>query len=145
MMVSSLTLRRRNTWFSKHPGWMPWRSVAGPLLTFQLVTVTHVFFQAADLQSALLYVGELLHLAPHAAVPILRVEWQPLGLSGAHLLEILAAIVIMEIIQWGAERPAWVARFAAAPRELRWAAYYATALLILIDLKAPTGFLYGQF
>jgi hypothetical protein len=51
----------------------------------------------------------------------------------------------MEVVHWGLERPVWVARFTAAPRELRWAVYYAAALLIFADLKGPTSFLYGQF
>jgi hypothetical protein len=145
MVVSILTLKRRNAWFQRRPGWTRWRAILAPLLTFQLVTFTHVFFQAGDLHSAVLYVGEIFHLAPHAAVPIARLDWQALGLPGPHLLKVLAAILIMEAVQWGAERPAWAARFATAPRELRWAVYYAAAILIFVDLKAPTSFLYGKF
>jgi alginate O-acetyltransferase complex protein AlgI len=146
LIVSVLTLKRRNTFFRNHPGLAKVRPVFATLVTFHLVVLTHVFFQAPDLNAALSYLGQMFHVLPHAAVPAARLSWPSFGLSTSRHLLALAGLVIVETVNYGvAYRRDWVDRFLEGRREMRWAVYYAAAILVVLSAKGTTSFIYAKF
>jgi alginate O-acetyltransferase complex protein AlgI len=146
LIVSVLTLKRRNTFFRNHPGLAKARPVFATLITFHLVVATHVFFQAPDLHSALSYLGQMFHVLPHAAIPAMRLSWSSFGLTMSRLLLALVGLVVVETVNYGvAFRRDWVDRFLAGRREMRWAVYYAAAILVVLSAKGTTSFIYAKF
>jgi cell division protein FtsW (lipid II flippase) len=146
LIVSVLTLKRRNAFFRDHPDLAKARPFFATVVTFHLVVLTHVFFQAADLHSALSYLGQMLHVLPHAAIPAARLSWPSFGLPTSRLLLALVGLVMVETVNYGvANRPDWVERFRSARREMRWALYYGAAALVLLSAKGTTSFIYAKF
>jgi len=145
MIVSALTLKKRNQWFKTRPAMARWRAWVAPLVTFHLVVLTHIFFQAPDLHSALNYLGQMLHLVPHGAVAAARVDLASFGLTYGRLFQALAGLVIMETIHWAMSRPDWTQRFNASRRELRWAVYYAVIVMVMLSARGTTSFIYAKF
>jgi alginate O-acetyltransferase complex protein AlgI len=145
LSVSALTLKQRNAWFRNHAVLARLRNVAAPLVTFQLVVFTHVFFQASDLRAALQYLGSMLHLVPHAAVVPWHLDLHALGLSPLRLGVALAALAATEFVHWSWRRPEWLERFTTLRRGMRWGLYYGAALLVLLSFKGTTSFIYAKF
>jgi alginate O-acetyltransferase complex protein AlgI len=145
LTVSALTLKQRNTWFRSHATLAAIRNVAAPVVTFQLVVFTHVFFQAPDLPAALDYLATGLHLAPHAAVAPWHLDLAAFGLSPLRLGLALAALVLTEIMPREGQKPLLIGRLTASRRGTRWALYYGAALLVLLCFRGTTSFIYAKF
>jgi hypothetical protein len=145
MIVSALTLKKRNTFFRQYPGLSRIRAYAGPLLTFHLVVLTHIFFQASSLHAALAYIAHLGAFSSGAAASPLHVDWTSFGLNRIRLAQAVLGLVAMEALEWSLTQPQWVHRFKAAPRMLRWGVYYGVIAAVVMSAKGSTSFLYAQF
>ena len=145
MIVSALTLKRRNQYFKTRPALARWRAWIAPLVTFHLVVLTHIFFQAPDLPSALSYLGQMLHLLPHGPVAATRADLSSFGLTNARLFQALAGLVVMETLHWAMSRPDWTLRFNNSRRELRWVLYYAVIVMVMLSARGTMSFIYAKF
>lgn len=145
MVVSALTLKKRNAFFRSRPLMTRLRNVAGPLLTFNLMAFAFIFFRANSLPLALKYVKHLIPGLSVDSITALRLDWTTLGLARSSLVVILACAVVMEVLNWAGDRPVWRVRFLAAPRILRWALYYAAICMILYFGNSQQQFIYFQF
>lgn len=145
IIVSVFTLKQRNAFFRSRPELSRVRAVLAPFITFHLVVLTHVFFRADDLGSALSYLGQMLHLTTHSAAPATRFDLTAPGLANGRLVLAFAGLVIMEAIHWIAAAPAYAQRFTAARSQWRWVAYYAAAVLVVMSAKGTTSFIYAKF
>ncbi len=143
--VSVFTIKRRNTYFRRHPRLTRIREFAAPLLTFHLTVFALIFFQSSSLSAALTYIERLLSFASQAGVPPMRLDWGSFGLNKLRLLQALGAFVAMEMVNWGSAQPRWTARFTAAPRILRWSLYYAVVVMVIFTMKGKTSFIYAKF
>jgi len=146
MIVSVLTLKRRNAVFQTHPWLASVRRWTGPLVTFHLMVFAQIFF-SVSLGSAFTYVGRIVPFPAvlHAGVPMLRLSWPLLGISVWTFAALCAGLVTMEAIHWGSQHACWRARFMSAPRYVRWGLYYASILIILLSVRTTVSFIYAQF
>ncbi len=145
MIVSAFTLKKRNAWFRGHPALSRVRDFTGPLLTFHLMVLTHIFFQAADLGAALSYLKDMGSLTPGNGHSAWRLDWGSFGLNRLRLLQAAAGLAVMEFVEWRIAQPQADRRFLAAPRILRWGLYYAVIALVIFSSKGKTSFIYAQF
>jgi alginate O-acetyltransferase complex protein AlgI len=145
MIVSAFTLKKRNVYFRQHPVLSRLRQYFAPLLTFHLMVLTHIFFQASDLGAALFYIGHIGSLSSGNGASPLRLDFVTFGLSRFRLLVALAGMMAMETVEWGIARPQWVKRFVDAPRMMRWGLYYGVIALVVMSSKGKTSFIYAQF
>lgn len=118
----------------------PVRAVAGAIVTFHLVLVTWVFFRAASIGDAATVLSRIAGAA--ATLPRLlstRLQDPAIQVS-ALLIVLLVAVEIFDDL-----RSVW-ARLATAPVYVRWAAYYALLLLLVVlGNWNLTQFVYMQF
>jgi D-alanyl-lipoteichoic acid acyltransferase DltB (MBOAT superfamily) len=145
MIVSALTLKKRNQFFKTRTVLSRWRAWVAPLVTFHLVVFTHIFFQAPDLQSALSYLGQMLHLGPHGPVAATRLDLASFGLTYGRLFQALAGLVVMETIHWAMSQPDWAQRFTTTRREFRWVLYYAVIVMVMLSARGTMSFIYAKF
>lgn len=145
MIVSALTLKKRNQFFKTRPVLSRWRAWVAPLVTFHLVVFTHIFFQAPDLHSALSYLGQMLHLGPHGSVAANRLDLASFGLTYGRLFQALAGLVVMETIHWAMSQPDWAQRFNTTRREFRWVLYYAVIVMVMLSARGTMSFIYAKF
>jgi len=122
------------------------RAVAGPLLTFHLITFALIFFRASSLPLAIEYVEHLIPGLGGGGVAVFRLDWAQLGLGPSKLLRILVCLAVMETLHWASRQADWRDRFLAAPRTLRWGVYYAAILIVAVFGNLETQkFIYAQF
>jgi hypothetical protein len=145
MIVSVLTLKRRNQFFQNHASLARVRRWAGPLLTFHLMVFTLIFFSAASLRLALTYVARIFSAFRGTGIPAWRLSWPLMGVSLGTFLMLCAGIAAMEIVHWGAQQNYWRSRFISAPPFLRWGLYYASVLTLVLSLRTTMTFIYAQF
>lgn len=146
MVVSALTLKKRNTFFRTHPLLTRLREVAGPLLTFHLMVFAFIFFRASSVPLALEYVRHLIPGQPGKGVAPFRLDWEQLGLGRSALLGVLVGVAMMEALTWAGRKSDWRDRFLAAPRILRWGLYYAVIVIVVVLGNLETQrFIYAQF
>jgi D-alanyl-lipoteichoic acid acyltransferase DltB (MBOAT superfamily) len=146
MVVSVLTLKKRNAFFRDRPVLGRVRAVVGPVLTFHLVVFALIFFRAGSLPLALDYVAHLVPVRATSGIPPSRVDWTLLGAGPMGLLGSAGFALVMEGVHWAMRRPAWAARFCSAPRLVRWSVYYAAIVAIAVLGSAGTRkFIYAQF
>ena len=135
MVVSALTLRRRDAVFKTRPALSLARAVTGPFLTFNLVALSFAFFQSST---------------PGEAVALLRGVVKgggaPIPWGGAPDLALLAAsVAAMEAVhlyQAGGR----LRSFMLKRPTLSAAAFYAAMLAGLLLVRAPSkGFIYFRF
>jgi len=100
--------------------------VLGAVVTFHLVLITWVFFRADTLADAITI---LTRVAGSAAtvVPLTVVRLQ----TGDVMLSVLLIAVLLGIEGFDEVRPVW-SRLTAWPLPLRWAAYYALILSLIV-------------
>ncbi|HEY2588344.1 MAG TPA: hypothetical protein VGI81_21570, partial [Tepidisphaeraceae bacterium] len=120
--------------------------VASILLTFHLVVLAWVFFRAASVSDAVWIITHLAH-GPWLGHP--EMSTFPLGIlpfRGSQIRLALVLILAMELTQWAASIRGTAGRWARLPVWVRWPAYYALILCILLlgELGART-FIYFQF
>jgi alginate O-acetyltransferase complex protein AlgI len=145
MVVSVLTLRKRNAFFKRHAALSRVRVVAAPLLTFHLVILALIVFRANSLGHAQEY---LAHLAPMASagIPPTRLDFHLLKLKPELLGGVLALVAVAELVHWAMRQPSWSRWFLAVPRVFRWGLYYAIISMILaIGDSGQQNFIYAQF
>jgi len=135
VIVSALTLKPRDGFFGARPRLAAVRKFAGPLLTFHLVVLTHIFFRAESSASAMAYLRGLFSAA-HG----LRFDPRPLSFGKWTLLGIVCGLATDAV-----RRPRWRETFLASPRALRWSAYYAAAVLVFLSIQVTMTFIYAQF
>jgi D-alanyl-lipoteichoic acid acyltransferase DltB (MBOAT superfamily) len=120
-------------------------ALAGILLTFNLVTLSWIFFRAANLSDALTVLQRIVATPwPQAGI-----DWHP-GLNSAQFalaLLLIAAMLVFEIME--NRRPVWKS-IAVQPVWLRWSAYYAFGLVFVVlwllnPQQAAQPFIYFQF
>jgi|APTNR8051073442_1049403.scaffolds.fasta_scaffold23362_2 alginate O-acetyltransferase complex protein AlgI len=138
MCVSVFTLPARNAFFDRRPGWARARIVWAPLITFQLWTLSEIFFRADSLDQAGRVLGALLDL--DAAKP-----WV-FGYGKEAFLWSVFLILVMEAVHWVQSKGRWEfiwSRKWAAPR---WAVYYAMTFAVLHQCAgAARQFIYFKF
>jgi len=118
----------------------PARHIAGCVVTFHLVLVTWVFFRAASVADAMTILSRVAAAAGSLPRLLGTRLLNPEILVSIGLLTLLMAIEILDDI-----RPVW-ARLAARPVYVRWAAYYALLLFLLVlGHWNLTQFVYMQF
>ena len=143
--VSALTLKKRNAFFKRHAALAPARNVMATIITFHMIVLTHVFFQAPDLSSALSYLQSMgAGLASDTIAPS-RLDWSIVGLSPLRFALALAGLAFAEAVHWGVKDRGWVARYIDAPRFVRWGFSYALLALVLLSDRGTTSFIYAQF
>lgn len=145
LVVSVLTLKKRNTFFKQHPGLSRVRAIAGPLITFHLVLLGLIVFRADSLGHAIEYVTHLIP-ATGTAIAWNRLDFQLLRITPTVLESVLVLAAVMELVHWAARQPDWSRRFLGAPRVFRWALYYAIIFMIIgIGNSGQGKFIYAQF
>jgi D-alanyl-lipoteichoic acid acyltransferase DltB (MBOAT superfamily) len=143
--VSALTLKKRNAFFKRHASFASARNVAATLITFHMVVLTHIFFQAPDLSSALSYLQSMAAGLASDTIPATRLDWTIIGLSPLRFALALAGLAVAETVHWGVKNPAWVTRYVDAPRFVRWGFSYALLVLVILSERGTTSFIYAQF
>jgi D-alanyl-lipoteichoic acid acyltransferase DltB (MBOAT superfamily) len=133
------TLRQRRTVPSRPPIGA-FGSAARALLTFHLLLVTWVFFRAQSITDALTVLGRISSSLGRLA-PLLQRR-----LVAPDVLVALVLIAVLLTVEWLDEsRPMWD-RLAARPTAVRWAAYYALAVTLLVfGVWNVQQFVYMQF
>ena len=145
LIVSVLTLKRRNTFFQRHPALARIRFLAGPLLTFHLVVFCHIFFRAQSLHSAFQYVTGLIPMLRATAIPAGRFDLSLLDFTPGKLIICIVGLIIAESVNWGMSQRPWIRRFQATPRPIRWGLYYALIFVLLYFFTGTMNFIYAQF
>ncbi|HET6413606.1 MAG TPA: MBOAT family O-acyltransferase [Anaeromyxobacter sp.] len=145
MVVSVLTLKRRDAFFGRHPLLSRVRRIAAPIVTFHLVALALVVFRANSLGHALEYLAHLIPAAG-AGIPLTRLDPRLLSFKPGLLLGVLVLAAIIEFVNWAMRQPNWSQRFLAAPRAFRWALYYGIIFMVLtIGNSGQQKFIYAQF
>jgi alginate O-acetyltransferase complex protein AlgI len=145
LVVSALTLKKRNAFFKGRPGLSSVRAVAAPLITFHLVVLGMIVFRAESLSLAVEYVTRIFP-GGSADIPWHRLDFQLLKIKRDVLLGVLGLAVIMEFVHWAATQPNWSRWFLGAPRIFRWPLYYAVLFMIIANgSPGQANFIYAQF
>jgi alginate O-acetyltransferase complex protein AlgI len=116
------------------------RAIVQAVVTFHLILVTWVFFRAASLDDALTIFSRV--AATAGRLPTLLAT----RLAAPEILASLILIVLLIAVEaFDETRSMWV-RLAARPTPVRWAAYYAIALaLVVLGVWNLQQFVYMQF
>jgi D-alanyl-lipoteichoic acid acyltransferase DltB (MBOAT superfamily) len=129
---------RRVGWIVPVPA--PVRAVFAVLATFHLVLVTWVFFRAESLSDATTILSRVIESL--AQLPALI--WARLSTPSVQLS--VALVLLLMVIEFVDERRSIWQRLAARPLALRWAAYYALIVsLIVLGTWSLQQFVYMQF
>jgi D-alanyl-lipoteichoic acid acyltransferase DltB (MBOAT superfamily) len=116
------------------------RRVVQAVVTFHLILVSWVFFRAASLEDALTIFSRI--AASAARLPSLVA----VRLAAPEVLASLLLIVLLIAIELFDETRSMWERLAARPTPVRWAAYYALALaLVVFGVWNLQQFVYMQF
>jgi D-alanyl-lipoteichoic acid acyltransferase DltB (MBOAT superfamily) len=122
--VLAVTLGRRIGFRDRLPTAVA--AVWGWLLTFHLILLTWVFFRSASIEDAVTVVTRIAQSA--SVLPGLIIT----RLSGGEVLvSVILIAVLMAVELIDEKRPMWN-RLRAQPRVIRWAAYYALLLCLLV-------------
>lgn len=146
MIMSTLTRKMRDMFFSRYAGFVRARLVWQPVITFTLVSLSLIFFRAESAASAWSVLLRIFSFSPayfslSALGNTITVLW-----GETQLFVVAVSVVIMETIHLGSasERVrSWALR---RPRAVRWAAYYALMLLtFFFGDQRSVPFIYFQF
>ena len=141
MIVSALTLKRRDRFYRQYSFLENARKWAAPILTFHLMVIGFVFARAETIRAGAFIIARAPAAIAHALLHpgAARMELQSLGVAG-DLGIALFGIFAMELAQHSRE---WLDR---RPLALRFCAYYFAAVTIFF-FGAPNAarFIYTQF
>ncbi len=144
LATSVLTLKRRDSFFKKHPALASARTLVAPLLTFHVVVLGLVLFRAQSLATAGRYFSSVVNgiVQPTPARLQFSLPEMPLKL----LASLIVLVVCMEVVHYVTRAPPWRRRFVEAPRGLRWAMYYGLIVFTFAFSRfGESAFIYGQF
>jgi D-alanyl-lipoteichoic acid acyltransferase DltB (MBOAT superfamily) len=145
LVVSTLTLKKRNAFFKRNPELSSVRAIAGPLITFHLVVVGMIVFRADSLSLAVEYVTRLFP-GVGTDIPWNRLDFQLLKIKRDVLVGVLVLAAIMEFVHWAARQANWSQWFLGAPRIFRWTLYYGILFMIIANgSPGQAKFIYAQF
>jgi D-alanyl-lipoteichoic acid acyltransferase DltB (MBOAT superfamily) len=145
MIVSALTLKKRNSYFRRHDTLAKLRRFAGPFCTFHLVVFGLIVFRSTSVEEAVSYIVHLIGMGGDAT-PAGRLQWSLLGLSINRFVVALAGLGALEALDWQARNGGGCGWLTLAPRTVRWTGYYAMIILIVFLATSGTqGFIYGHF
>jgi alginate O-acetyltransferase complex protein AlgI len=137
VVVSNLRRRRSEPAAARRPGA---RTIIQAVVTFHLILVTWVFFRAASLADALTIFSRVAASAGRLP-PLLATR-----LATPEMIVSLLLIVLLIAVEAFDETRSMWARLAARPAPVRWAAYYALALaLVVLGVWNLQQFVYMQF
>jgi D-alanyl-lipoteichoic acid acyltransferase DltB (MBOAT superfamily) len=118
----------------------PVRAVFAALATFHLVLLTWVFFRAASLSDATTILSRVLESLPQLPALV----WARLATPAVELSVVL--VLVLLLVEFLDERRSIWARLESRPVPLRWAAYYALIIsLIVLGTWNLQQFVYMQF
>lgn len=145
MVVSVLTFKRRQAFLQAHPRWESAHRITGPVITFHLIAFALIFFRAPTLDDAAAYLRGLFPIHhPHQS-ELFRLDFTRLDLTAGALLATLAGVVALDGFEWVRRRPGSRAWLVALPRPLRWTAYYAAILAVMLSASLAEQFIYARF
>jgi alginate O-acetyltransferase complex protein AlgI len=151
MVASSLTMRQRKRLLVRWRGWQYVHAVLGPLITFNMVAASLVFFRAASVTDAWHVVrgaaaGLVGAVVSHGLHGGGTVGWRHLKWSAGDVVVLLAALVIMESVHLLQRRRLLSRVVKEIPGWVRWAGYLALGFAILIwGESGSQQFLYVRF
>jgi D-alanyl-lipoteichoic acid acyltransferase DltB (MBOAT superfamily) len=136
LMSAAVSSRRSRAGSTPGRWWLAVRAV----VTFHLILVTWVFFRAATL-------GDAVTILERVAASAVRLPTLVMArLSAPDVVIALVLIVLLTTVEWLDERRSMWQRLAARPTPVRWAAYYALAVgLIVLGVWNVQRFVYMQF
>jgi alginate O-acetyltransferase complex protein AlgI len=151
MVLSSLTMRQRKRWLARRHGWQCVHAVLGPLITFNMVVVSLVFFRAASVTDA----WYVVHAAAAGLVTAAvgcgprganTLGWHHLHWAAGDVVVVMGALVIMEGVHLLQRRRLLSRVVKETPGWLRWAVYYALGFAILLwGESGSQQFIYVRF
>ncbi|WP_159589690.1 MBOAT family O-acyltransferase [Chelativorans xinjiangense] len=110
------------------------------VLTFHLIMVSWIFFRAHTIDQATIVIGKIWTALPGLPGLAVRYPFTADHALGAVLILVLIAVEVLD------ERRPLFERLAAAPRILRWSAYYAGIFGLIVVGRWQAGeFIYMQF
>ncbi len=127
MVISMLTLKKREIFFKKHPRLAFWRPYWAPIGVFQLVALGAIFFRADTLPQALSVIQNILIFDTSKA--------NAAFFGKKEILICLAGILMMETIHYFQIKNK-IGAILKRPAVIRWSAYYVLAGAV---------FAFGQF
>jgi D-alanyl-lipoteichoic acid acyltransferase DltB (MBOAT superfamily) len=145
MVVSVLTLKRRDAFFRRHPVLARVRAWTAPLVTFHLVVFGLVLFRAPSLASAGQYLAHLSGLAP-STVAAARFDARLLDTTSKAVAACVVLFFSTEAATWAVRRRGLLTRFLSLGRAPRWIFYYALiAVALSMSRLGEEQFIYAQF
>jgi hypothetical protein len=148
MAGRSLTMRRRKRFLQQRPLLQRLHRVAGPIVTFNLVVASLIFFRAPDLSDAWYMfthacqgiLGSAARLARHGAAQgvwgLSHLRWSP-----GDVVIVIGAALLMETVHLLQRH-----KVAVSLPVVRWAGYFALGFAILLwGETGATQFIYVRF
>ncbi len=138
LIGSTLTQRRRKKLLQRQPVLSRLHTIVGPLVTFNMVVASFVFFRATTLSDAFYILaqagGGLLNAAVRIAHGTLHgvMGKGHLAWNAADVLIVCAGLLAMEVVHLLHHRGALSRVTGATPGWVRWSAYFALGFAILI-------------
>jgi alginate O-acetyltransferase complex protein AlgI len=143
--VSVLTLKQRNVFFKTRPALAYARKFAAPLLTFNLVSLSLVFFRSDNFASALKLFAGLIPGWQRSSIPTMRIDFSLLGMPAVALLLCAVAFLASEAVSWAMRRQFYIDYFLATPVLFRRAVYCSLIIAVLFMFHGSVTFIYAHF
>lgn len=143
MIVSALTLKKRDRFFEGRPGWAAVRLAVGRVATFHLVAFTEIFFRSPTLGAAVVYLKGLGRAA--GGIPAARLDPRLLGTSWRTLAVCAAGYLAAEAVTWAGQQVEWRDWYAARPMALRRGMEIGLATMALLMFHGAVTFIYARF
>lgn len=140
LIVSALTLKRRDVFFNGHRALASARRVWAPLITFHLVAISMVFIRASSAEVGFEILGGI------AQCKFALRELTEFGIFERRYVFTFSALLLMEWIHWIRARENAENDVDRSPLWLRWSVYYILILAILSTAgQESVPFIYAQF
>jgi len=151
MVASSLTMRQRKRWLLRWRAWQCVHAVLGPLITFNMVVASMVFFRATTVTDAWHVVhgavaGLVGAVVSHGLHSGGTAGWHHLKWSAGDVVVVAVALVIMESVHVLQRRRLLSPVVREIPGWIRWAGYFALGFAIVIwGESGSQQFIYVRF